>query len=462
MTSTRIFCIKYTLIIIQLKGYVNEIPRKPTFHETEVIFMEIYIVQQGDTVSSIAARFGVSPQRIIADNSLALPDNLAVGQALLILIPEVVHTVRRGETLESIARDYGTTVRRLRRNNLGLTSREYIYDGETIVISYENERSGNLSLSGFVYPGVNRNILRQVASFADYTIIFGYGFDTDGTLIIPNDSEVISISKQFGSKVLLSLSLINADGSFYSGKLAPLLNDIGFQDRVLSQMIDVIKRKGADGMDIDMEYIPAAYKDGFSAFVQNAADRLHAERLVLNIDLAPKTSADQQGTLYESHDYPSLGASTDLAFLMTYEWGYQFGPPLAIAPINKVREVVDYAIKEIPLEKIYLGMPNYAYDWTLPFIQGESAAEVIGNRTAAARAAEYNAPILYDEIAQSPYYNYSDGEGREHIVWFEDVRSVKAKLDLIREYSLRGAGIWNFMRAFPQAYLLMENLFELE
>ena len=309
---------------------------------------------------------------------------------------------------------------------------------------------------------MNRNILRQVASFAEYTIIFGYGFDTDGKLIIPNDSEVISISKQFGSKVLLSLSFINEDGSFYSGKLVPLLNDIGFQDRVLSQMIDIIKRKGADGMDIDMEYIPAAYKDSFSAFVQNAADRLNAEGLVLNIDLAPKTSADQQGTLYESHNYPSLGASADLAFLMTYEWGYQFGPPLAIAPINKVRAVVDYAITEIPLEKIYLGMPNYAYDWTLPFIQGESAAKVIGNRTAAARAAEYGVPILYDETVQSPYYTYSDSEGREHIVWFEDVRSVKAKLDLIREYSLRGAGVWNFMRAFPQAYLLMENMFELE
>lgn len=324
MTSIRIFRIKYTLIIIQLKRYVNEIPRNPTFHETEVIFMEIYIVQQGDTVSSVAAHFGVSPQRIIADNSLAFPDNLAVGQALLILIPEVVHTVRRGETLESIARDYGTTVRRLRRNNLGLTSREYIYEGETIVISYENERSGSLSLSGFVYPGVNRNILRQAAVFAEYIIVFGYGFEPDGTLIIPNDSEVISISKQFGSKVLLSLSLVGADGGFSSAKLAPLLNDIGFQDRVLSQMIDEIKRKGADGMDIDMEYIPAAYKDSFSAFVQSAADRLNAEGLVLNIDLAPKTSADQQGTLYEAHNYASLGASADLAFLMTYEWGYQF------------------------------------------------------------------------------------------------------------------------------------------
>lgn len=424
--------------------------------------MEIYIVQQGDTVSSVAERFGVSPQRIAADNALLYPDKLAVGQALLILIPDIVHTVQSGETLESIARDYGTTVRRLWRNNLGLTAREYIYPGETIVISYENQRSGNLSLSGFVYPGVNRNILRQVASFAEYIIIFGYGFNTDGTLIIPDDSEVISIAKQFGSKVLLSLSLVNADGSFSSNKLVPLLTDINFQNRVLSQMIEEIIRKGADGMDIDMEYVPAEYKDEFTAFVQNASERLHAEGLVLNVDLAPKTSAAQQGTLYESHDYPSLGESADLAFLMTYEWGYQFGPPLSIAPINKVRQVVEYAVTEIPTEKLYLGIPNYAYDWTLPFTQGESAAEVIGNRTAAARAAEYGVPILFDEVSQSPHYTYFDSEGREHIVWFEDVRSINAKLDLIREYSLHGAGIWNFMRAFPQAWLIMENLFELD
>ena len=421
--------------------------------------MEIYIVKQGDTIASIAQSFGVTPGRIIADNSLTYPDRLAIGQALLILIPDVVHTVQSGETLESIALTYGTTVRQLVRNNLQLASREYIYPGETIIISYQNERSGGLGLSGFVYPGVNRTILRQVAAFATYTIIFGYGFDPDGTLIIPNTQEVADIAKRFGSKVLLSLSLVNADGSFSSGKLVPLLNDTDFQNRVLTQMIDEMKRNGADGMDIDMEYVPAEYKEQFSAFVRNASDRLHAEGLILNVDLAPKTSAEQRGTLYESHDYASLGESADLAFLMTYEWGYQFGPPLAIAPINKVREVVEYAVTEIPTQKLYLGMPNYAYDWTLPFVQGEDAAEVIGNKTAAARAAEYGVPIQFDEASQSPFYTYFDENGREHIVWFEDVRSVKAKLELAKEYSLEGMGVWNFMRAFPQAYLLMDNMF---
>lgn len=426
------------------------------------VFTVIYTVKKGDTINSIAEQFGVVPWRIIADNSLRYPDRLAEGQALLILIPKEVHTVQEGETLESVAIAHNTTVRQLVRNNLHLASREYIYPGETIVISYEGEKEGDIKLSGFVYPGVNRNQLRQTAVFADYIFVFGYGFRPDGTLIIPDDTEVINIAHQFGSDVLLSLSLINDDGSFSSSKLDLLLGDINFQNLVISQMIDIIKQKEAEGMDIDMEYIPAAYKEQFADFIGNASRQLHEQKLILNIDLAPKTSAGQRGTLYEAHDYSVLGTYADLAFLMTYEWGYQFGEPMAIAPINKVREVVDYAVAEIPLEKLYLGTPNYAYDWTLPFVQGETAAQVIGNKTATARAIEYGVPIQFDETAQSPFFTYTDADGAEHIVWFEDVRSVNAKLDLAREYGLEGIGVWNFMRAFPQSLLLINNRFNLK
>ena len=52
---------------------------------------------------------------------------------------------------------------------------------------------------------------------------------------------------------------------------------------------------------------------------------------------------------------------------------------MAVAPLNKVREVVEYALTKIPSEKIHLGIPNYGYDWTLPFVQGTSKAVTIGN-----------------------------------------------------------------------------------
>ena len=147
---------------------------------------------------------------------------------------------------------------------------------------------------------------------------------------------------------------------------------------------------------------------------------------------------------------------------MTYEWGYTYGPPMAVAPINNVKTVLNYALTEIPPEKILLGIPNYGYDWKLPYIRGESMAETIGNLQAVQRAKLFGAEIQFDEIAQTPFYTYTAKDGSEHIVWFEDARSIKAKLALIQDNNLRGAGYWNTMRPFPQNWAFLNNTFEIE
>ena len=96
---------------------------------------------------------------------------------------------------------------------------------------------------------------------------------------------------------------------------------------------------------------------------------------------------------------------------------------MAVAPLNKVREVVEYAVTEIPREKIMMGIPNYGYDWLLPFRRGETRADLLGNVEAVRIASERGAEIEYDETAQSPHYNYW-AEKKQHEVWFEDVRSI--------------------------------------
>ena len=64
--------------------------------------MFVHVVKRGDTIWSIARRYNVSPQRIISDNAIPNPQNLVLGQALLILIPKTVHTVTAGDTLPLI------------------------------------------------------------------------------------------------------------------------------------------------------------------------------------------------------------------------------------------------------------------------------------------------------------------------------------------------------------------------
>lgn len=136
---------------------------------------------------------------------------------------------------------------------------------------------------------------------------------------------------------------------------------------------------------------------------------------------------------------------------------------MAVAPINQVRRVVEYAVTEIPREKIDLGIPNYGYDWPLPFERGVTKAATIGNVQAVRIAIREGAEIQFDELAQSPFFHYTEaGTGIAHEVWFEDVRSLQAKFNLIREFELRGCGYWQIMQWFRANWLLLYQNFYIE
>lgn len=133
-----------------------------------------------------------------------------------------------------------------------------------------------------------------------------------------------------------------------------------------------------------------------------------------------------------------------------------------MAPLPQVEAVLDYALTEIPADQIFLGIPNYGYDWPLPYQQGITRARSISNQEAIQLAIQYRVAIQYDETAQAPFFHYTDTNGMIHEVWFEDARSMEAKLRLASENGLRGAGYWNIMRPFSQTWLTLASLFEIE
>ena len=135
---------------------------------------------------------------------------------------------------------------------------------------------------------------------------------------------------------------------------------------------------------------------------------------------------------------------------------------MAVAPLNKVKEVLDFAVTQIPADKINMGIPNYGYDWTLPFVQGVSMAQSISNVQAVDIACEAGVAIQFDELAQSPFFNYYDEQWRQHEVWFEDARSIRAKLAQVPAYGFMGVGYWQLMRFFPQNWLVLNSLYDIE
>ena len=142
----------------------------------------------------------------------------------------------------------------------------------------------------------------------------------------------------------------------------------------------------------------------------------------------------------------------------SYEWGYTYGPPMAVAPLISVRRVLEFAKTEMPPGKIIMGFPNYAYDWTLPYHAGQSRARSIGNEDAVRLAVEAGAEIQYDETSATPYFHYTKA-GQVHEVWFEDARSALSKLSLIGTLGLAGVGVWNFMRPFRQLFSVLQALY---
>lgn len=421
--------------------------------------MPIHVVKAGESVYSIAQQYKVSANRIIYDNELAAQKNLVPGQALYILIPEVIHTVRRGETTQSVAESYGITVKQLYRNNSFLLHQDYLMEGQQVVIAYQSERLMEGTISGYAYPYIEPYILREVLLYLDEILIFSYGFTESGELIPPRIEEtwVIRAAWEYGTEPMLVLTPLTPKGTFNSGLVQTLAENVETQNALIQNLLETVEDKGYVGVDVDFEYIRPEDRVGYAEFVNRLRKAMNENGYRVSLALAPKTSPYQRGLLYEAMDYHLLAKSVNSVFLMTYEWGYTYGPPMAVAPLKNVRQVLEYALTEIPQKQIVLGIPNYGYSWPLPYERGVTRARVIGNVEANVIAAEQGVDIQYNEEAQSPFFFY-EISGVRYETWFEDVRSIRKKLELAAEKEIKGVGYWNLMRPFRANWLLVNQL----
>ena len=374
--------------------------------------MVIYVVKEGDNVDAIAAAAGIPVETLIRDNQIDYPYRLAVGQSLYI----------RG----TVPWPYKTT----------------------------------LTSTGYAYPFIESKVLGETLPYLTDINVFSYGFTEEGNLIYPasDDAWMIEASRKMGVRPVMVLTPIGADGRFNNNLVSALVRNPAVQQKLIWEIGRTMQERQFGGLDIDFEYVLAEDRENYAAFVRLTTQVMNLFGYPVSVALAPKTSADQRGLLYEGIDYRLLGEAANHVMLMTYEWGYSQGPPMAVAPLNMVRRVVEYAVSEIPAEKILLGIPNYGYDWPIPYERGTTRARTINNKEAVQLAIDFGVEIRFDEMAQSPYFRYWQ-YGIQHEVWFEDIRSIKGKFDLIQEFGLLGSGYWQLMNFFKANWLMMDEMF---
>lgn len=177
-------------------------------------------------------------------------------------------------------------------------------------------------VNGYAYPSISPETLSAWLPDLTFVSTFSYGFTPEGQLVDLEDENIVEPAAAAEVQSLMVLTPLDSQGNFSNELAADLLENPAAQNVLIENILANIRKKGMFGVDFDFEYIFAKNRDQYTALVKTARERLNEAGYLVTVALAPKTSADQPGLLYQGHDYKGMGMAANFVMLMTYEWGY--------------------------------------------------------------------------------------------------------------------------------------------
>ncbi|TCP31603.1 spore germination protein [Scopulibacillus darangshiensis] len=419
--------------------------------------MQIHVVSSGDTLYSLAQAYRISAQQLADLNNITNPNQLVVGQTLLMPTSDT-YIVQSGDSLWTIAQKLNIPYQSLVAANENLSG-QTLQPGMTVTLPQKKKQ--RIVVNGFLEPSQNAVSHFQEAEEAlTFLSIFSYEAKANGSITPPdNEAALLDAVKESRTQPLMVLTNI-ANGEFDRDVAKAILSSTSVQNQFIQNVINALKNKGYRGVNIDFEFLGKNTRKAYNRFLRRITDRLHRENFIVCTSVAPKLSGRQTGAWYEAHDYEAHGKIVDYVILMTYEWGWSGGPPMPVSPITQVRRVVNYARSVIPRKKIIMSIPLYGYDWTLPYEEGGEFAKAVSTNQAYQLARQHNRSIDYDTKEEAPFFHYTAQDGKEHIVWFEDLRTMRAMFHMVDQYDLGGISFWNLAFRYPPVWAYLNDYFE--
>ncbi|MBE5757973.1 MAG: LysM peptidoglycan-binding domain-containing protein [Clostridiales bacterium] len=418
----------------------------------------IYTVKSGDTLFKIAREYGVTIESIVEANGLSRPNDLVIGQSLFIPTQSNLTTYRvvAGDTMYLISQRLGIPLNDLIVANPQITNPNVINIGDIINIPSGKKA---IEVNGYAIANINTTTLERTLPYLTYISIFSYQAKQDGNLFILYEDDIIERARNMSVAPVMVVTNIAENGGFDSDIASRILNNENITNTLINNIISRVVDKNYYGVDIDFEYLYPRDRVAYLNFLRKLKTELVKINKKLSVAVAPKYRDEQSGILYEAHDYRGIGEIADRVIIMTYEWGYTYGEPMAVSPLMEVDAVLRYAVTRIPPEKILMGMPNYGYAWNIPYEQGTPATAITNSR-ALELAIENGATINFDERAQAPYFNYTGDNGRNKVVWFDDARSISARLELVNKYNLAGVSYWTINNFYAVNWAVLNSKFD--
>lgn len=422
--------------------------------------MVVHIVEPNDTISSISRKYNITPQRLELDNDLYPGYSLTVGQALMISNPEKTYITKTGDTYTSVSEEHGISLKQLLRNNPHLSLRTNFFPGEEIIINHKNN-ANLLKVNGYTNTFINREVLIKTLPYLTYITIYNFRATATGDFMDLNDAEILTLAKNFDVKPIMFLSAITEQGKGSYGVVHGILSNKQVQRILIDKTLIKLKLSGYYGLNIGLLNVLDTDMQNYVDFIEYTTTRLNSEGFLVFVNLTPFTMKYSPVPDYESPYFARIGQVANYVNLMTYLWSTAEISQVAETTADYLKIYLNYALTQIPPEKIFLGLARIAYDWELPYVPLDNISSSLSNTSAIRLANQRNVPIQFDNVTQTPYFYYID-EGVQHYVWFKDARSVIAIINLIEEYGLRGLAVWNIMYFTQQTWLPIISEYDIE
>lgn len=415
--------------------------------------MAIHVVQTGDSLRKISAKFEIPIQTIIELNGLQSANAIIPGLALYLpdnKPPLLSYRIKEGDYIWKLAQQFNTDTSAITAVNPGITPNK-LSIGQ--IINIPRPMKLRISTLGFLLPSSEKENLDRLNSLANqltYIAVVAYSFTSEGWAYNEiSDTAIITRSKQLNITPLLMIR--NFTGNDFSAELAgKVLGNPTYRRNLVSSLANLTSQRGFRGVSIDIEFIPPSQRNDFILFLTELKRELG--ELILHVNVHAKTKDIPKNPIIGAYDYASIGKVADLVGVMTIDYGYPDGPPDPIAPITWMEEVIKYSTTQINSRKLQIAMPLYGYDKIIP----TNTTRALSVLAAQNQAISTGTSIQYNTTEQSPWYRYWRGS-EEHIVWFEDIRSYVEKYKLIDIYKLNGTTYWHIGLSAPQNWTYLKT-----
>ncbi|MFR8506790.1 MAG: glycosyl hydrolase family 18 protein [Peptoniphilus sp.] len=299
----------------------------------------------------------------------------------------------------------------------------------------KNTSDGPINLTwDYTYAEHSEDKINQIKDIKGLDVIIPTWFSIrngNGDMIDRGNQNYIKKYKDLGIDVWAYL-----DNSFDPNITHEALSNENTRKKVINKTLELCKKYGMNGINIDFEHTKIDDRDYITDFVREFRQAA-GDDFIITVDVTPQISAD---VTKEPYDRKALAEIADYMVVMAYDqhWGSS-DKAGSVAQYKWVEGSVNVLFRNIPNKKMILGVPLYTRIWKEA--GGKVTSKTISMDEVARIIAAKGLKPVWDKESQQNYIEYQENNA-DYKIWIEDANSLEKKVSLVNKYNLAGVGSW--------------------